>query len=302
MDSISIGWENVDFAAQVVNNVRELGHPITYRDRLGKRRSPFRGYQTTISSLIENKRVFIGCDPYGKNLPALMMSFHCSHFSNMTELMEWLGLIVEGDFQTTTEGFIRRLDCCVDLALPYELIREAADQPRVTTISEWTSNSRTTYFGKHPRQTCFYEKMINIESVDNIPARKLKSNAAGRIQAVRVEVSTTGNRVPIKTLGEIEKLHSINPFKHLTFKQIDEAIVELLSMRKRYPIEAYQLRAKQVGAAMAKREIGQGGNFSRNVGKYLKPFELDLNACWKRRTSRFLQGFQGFAVEGVAND
>ncbi len=303
MDTIGLCWDDSDLASLVINNVRAHGHAITYRDRNGKRRNPFRGYHTYMSSVVMDKPVFIGASPAGDtDKPALFLSFHCSHFQRWEQVLEWSKILFDGDVSTFLQGKIRRLDCCVDLAVPYETIRESVEQPRVMFVSEWKSKTRTLYLGRPPKQTCIYEKRISTDQIDNELNCALKVDRHGKLLAVRVEVSTCGPRVLIKSLNDLPKLKLLNPFAHLQFKEVDAAIVQLLTRQKRYPIEAYQHRATTVGAAMAKREFNESGNFARNIGRYLQPLEIDLFDCWKRRVDRFFAGKTEVFAEGVVNE
>lgn len=291
MDTIHLTSVSRQVRESVILGLQRHGIPAQLRDKDGRRLLHRYGYQKALAVLVNGHDAFAAYEPLPgfNNLPELFLSFHLSQFSTMAATLKWARPIFGDSFPEFPNMAVRRLDRCVDLAMPFETVYEAVQQLNVKRVMTYQGRGRRSlYLGRLPRQTVVYERWIEPELIDNEPCGEQIADSEGKILCVRIEDRKTGDKCPIGTLAEIEKLRGLNPFAELDFLELDEVMLANLSAKARHIIDSYALCKQRHGAQVARSEFSEGRNFHRNIGRHLKPFKLDMASYWQKRVTRFL--------------
>ncbi len=233
--------------------------------------------------------IFFARSRYG-DIPHVRVGFHSSHFAGWHDVHGWLAALFSSDLGEVLEAEVSRVDMCVDLPLPFETVSRAMDVPRCHSLLRYTGRKRTQYFGKPPRQTYAYEKAIPTSAVDLEPLTDLGARRSKVTKATRIEVRTFGDKMPFNRLADIAALQRASPFHHVSMKVLDYALVQSYPGGRRWEALGVLSRIEAVGFGAARREYNQatGGNFTRDLGQFIRPaLEIDLRKAWAHRVARF---------------
>jgi hypothetical protein len=293
MDTVDIGISNSLAAKFISHYLSQKGPAISmFNPENGRIVKKIKGYRIVQSCNLDGHSVMFGYDKYFQNVPPACLIFHCSHFRDYSDLVRWLTPIFGPYISDLYEAEIRRIDLCVDLSVGMESIAKAIHCPLTKNHDQRKSagGRRTLNFGGGKRQVVVYEKDVPIDCLDDCDDCNDAEDPSEQVVGTRIEIRLKGNHRPIQKFGEFPKLKSLqNPFSKIKFSELNTVIPNGLDHRTRRNLLAYMHLAEQEGATMARQEFNRDGNFDRTIGKYLKVFQLDLAAAWKRRVDRFFR-------------
>ena len=308
MDTLELAFEDRELSLETLTRATTAGTAAKLYSKNGGpcRRRP--GFTTELHLAIDGHTVILASEPYGTNPKQLLIIIHCSHFKNLVDLEDWFANALGLGKKHLNQAQVQRLDCCVDVLVPWDTVVQAVYQKRCRNVWLMESTRKSAYLGKLPLQTCLYEKKVSPLCIDLIPRCRLDELKADKyILCTRIETRFNKHKLPIKSYSELLMLRDMNPFAHLTLQTMEDQIVQDLPLAKKDRVLSFQFRCQQVGAQAARKERNLQGHFRKNVGQYLKSLDLDLMAAWKNRTNRFFgtnieEQITGFTSANSTND
>lgn len=156
---------------------------------------------------------------------------------------------------------VRRLDLAVDLSIHLGYFRSSAYVERKKYSNHYETDSRTLVFGKSPQRLHIYDR-----------AHKIKL-PRGTI-LTRIEVQLYGDKLPIKTLAEIENLLTYSPFEILKFRECNFNWDAVRSKRDETNLRVLRDSIQELGFNDARKLLNEYGHFETRYAKLLnKPSE-----------------------------
>lgn len=293
--TVELAIYHLGVAEKIRNRVQSQGRIwIRPRNKKGNRCYRRPGYYFSQHYIIFRHRCFLAWNPMvfreSDPLAPLIIQIHLSHFKNFSDFMRWAKAAFGKALPIVLEARIFRFDCPIDLDVTYESMRRCLSQPRAQTREEFKSETRTSYLGTSPRETCVYEKKIKKSLLDYRRESARQKGPDALVKAIRIEVRLKGKYLPIERLRDIERLRNSSPFNHLRLNTVRRVLLDGdLLPKTRLILDAYLQRCRKVGAQEARRSFSQHGNFKRTIEKYLGPLKgLNLQKAWQRRMRRFL--------------
>ncbi|MGK5087926.1 hypothetical protein WDW86_10240 [Bdellovibrionota bacterium FG-2] len=291
MDTFEVGVDSrsaCDYVSEQIKFLADEGTEVQFGV------SPkARGYEFQCGSYINGRYAYLCWEPmsrFRKNMPYCRFEAHASHFATFSDLIKWLQPLWGDHIELLLLSPLKRLDCCVDLAIPPDTVNRCLRQKfghKVRIISKKQNNSH--YSGSKERDTKAYPKGLDPGEIDFTPDGGIVTDELGKVHGTRIEVVLRKRKLPIQCLSEVEELVDINPFSHMELTCPDPMIQVELPIKLRDKVRAFQWRCNEVGYQAARQEYNQDGNFSRTIGRFLAPLDVDLFAIWQRRMTRFLE-------------
>jgi hypothetical protein len=286
MDTLELVFKDPGIAERIIARLNPHGWATSRRDSQGnvvRRRS---GYKLQSHFIPDGKDFYVaGRSVHHPTYGGTLIQVHLSQFGHFTDFVTWIKPILGEDFDEIWFAEIKRLDLCIDVGLPFLTVRDMLTHPRAHSYMPYTSEQgQTLYIGKRPRVTAVYEKALAVDLLD-FGRPELPGHEA--ILGTRIEVRHTRNRLPFRTLSELPKLATMNPFSSLKVEQLDDALTKSVSRKKLHTIWAYKYLCITEGAQAARKHFAQDGNFQKTIGRFMGVADLDLAQAWQHRLDRF---------------
>ncbi len=288
MDTVEFGFDSFDLSLKVRSAIAKNN-----KDSMKPRTKRLRGqnnYAHFISAKIDSKRIALYWRPSFSTCAKFKVQVHLSDFDTLDDFWTWWREIVCGSFDESLRSKVMRLDCCVDVAVPLQSIRETVSRKRIRTWKVY-SNGRgeTMEMGSSSSDEYLvaYEKDdLNRDALDYLP-EDATANAAG-YKTVRLEVRFKDKKLPIRFLSELESIKHLYPFdKYQVHRNLDA-----LDPNMPHKIQVEALAFKQLCATKntvaAKKFLNEHRNWNRQLGRHLIRIENDfIKQAWRRRVHRF---------------
>lgn len=297
MDTIEITFQLASWTAAFHKKIDLATKSLSARNEDGRLKKNHAGYRYRMCRSIAGRAMYFSWEPLHPDVPELLLGFHASHFSNIDELHSWLKCFTGEYFSRVLDGKIRRIDCCVDIQVPFDTINECLTQSRAERIEKRRNRQsrKTLYLGKPPRETACYQKMLLREQVDLLNCEQ-DFEANKPIEVTRVETRLLGKHRPIETFRDVPKLLDFNPFQHLELQAVDEVLLRNANPKSLNLIDAYRYNRDKLGGQEARERFNRNRNFSKAIGKYLGRLDLDLGQVWQYRMKRYLNNSNSYKL------
>lgn len=290
MDTIEIAVASKNLVELLRQRLTTVGKISTrHKDKGGTFKLRKAAYTQAISVCVSGKQILFCFAPRFPSASPGFIRVHLSHHKNWQHFLFWFSEIAGEHLPELMASRLIRTDLCIDIGVPFETIQHAIYCARVVTINRYrgVNGKRTIYLGQRPRVACVYEKNMFPWELDYLPTALSSHLQKTKGTFTRIEVRLLRNYIPVKSLAELPTVMRSNPFSHLKFIQLDPAIVTNLKGPQKHIAQAYLFRCQQVGAPEARLEFNAANNFSRTLGKWTAPLDLDLHKAWMHRTKMF---------------
>ena len=286
MDTVRLAWDSGVSPFDIQQRVEwllELGRASKIRDH---GYDPERAYRRRLSFRIDGHDFCLLWQPrFFRNTPLVALSCHLSKFVSYEQLCRLSELIL-GSATALEEAQMKRVDACVNLAVPFDTFFKGVFRASSRRVSEWGSpKGRSLYLGQYPDEWICYEKEVSASEVDWPPIENPDFSEIVRV--VRVERRYYGRKIPICSFKDIEQLRAIRPFDVVKVLKIDPAILKDVSSRKRRVLESFLYKVDLYGFQAARKSENKKGNFAKSIGRYLTDVSIDFDKAWNNRLNRF---------------
>ncbi len=298
MDTIELAWSVDGMTEAFLKNAERRSIKRSYRDKDTRRAVRGRyGYNSAVSFVREAKDCYAAYGPMysrSKRHDDLLIQVHLSQFNNEKHFKAWIGELLHPFEAQLDNASVKRLDTCVDIAVPYATALRAISLPNVTVTKEYNSrdNFCSVQFGRFPRTMAMYEKnFFNKLSFDYLPNNVHFCTRHKKYFGTRIEMRHRAKKVLISKYGDIKSLATMNPFHDVSTKYLDDAnLQEIEDTKRRETLAAYQLCQDAYSSQVARSIFSRSNNFSKQIMPFLVPFKINLEVVWKIRINRFLYG------------
>ena len=190
---------------------------------------------------------------------------------------------------------VRRADHCVDVEIPVEQIFKTLAMTRKRVRETYKQDKLTGfYLGNWPETLCCYDKYKQL----TVKARKqkyLKSMSDPNVIKclTRLELRQDSYKVPIKTFDQITELAQYEPFKALSFFDVDTKTTNQKEVSKALLLKSM---VDELGLQGAIKSLNHHSNFLRDFNKVLtKKVDVpDLNHLYQQQVLNFIGGKDGY--------
>lgn len=227
------------------------------------------------------------------------ITLHLSQWSNLKEVVDKFIEIFGPEITRTifNEWKVTRLDACLDLPLPYDLMMKSIFRSGASISEKHKSDKRTYYLGaSHKKIGLFYEK--DRKDLNSSCDLKLADSNLESDKITRVEVRYFRKNVPIKSFSDYGKLADLKLFDFLSCMFFSTKKFE--SVRGEYHNErikkfnAFRDLVEKEGLHLARRSFNSQRDFYRTILPILarSSKKLNFDDLWRKKIeSRFVGRF-----------
>lgn len=256
----------------------EFGHVFRTPDK-------FYEYSYVLEDAVSGRYVIVSYSPKFSNASGLTIELNPSRFKSLNDLVEFVSL-----FGSVSDFEISRIDFNSDIIAPFsEVFRFLIVQNKMSRDVFSYGNQRCgVVFGNKPEVIIVYDKAFELSQKIKYRFKHLKGQSPD--QLTRFEVRNFKNTVKVKSFEDIHEYVDVNPFEKIrsySLKDVPELKPRSLGLYLKF-LELLN----EDGLHHARKELGQGGNFSSVYEKYLTDqFVSDqLFKQHKRELKEFISG------------
>ena len=233
----------------------EFGHVFRTPDK-------FYEYSYVLEDVVRGRYVIVSYSPKFSNASGLTIELNPSRFKSLNELVGFVSL-----FGSVSDFEISRIDFNSDITAPFsEVFRFLIVQNKMSRDVFSYGNQRCgVVFGNKPEVIIVYDKAFELSQKIKYRFKHLKGQSPD--QLTRFEVRNFKNTVKVKSFEDIHEYVDVNPFEKIrsySLKDVPELKPRSLGLYLRF-LELLN----EDGLHHARKELGQGGNFSSAYEKYL---------------------------------
>ncbi len=278
-----MAWSGSINQRQVVKTALSMGTKYA-----GTNPNYYRGTKAYASSeklKIGNYYFYFGWNPRYRLMDDFTLTTHLSAYKSWSDFIDLIYVLFLGEDVIGTAK-IKRLDLAVDIAIPYIEVFKSLQRTNTKRVSEFSSKSRTTYFGNRPDEVAMYEKDLYPNEVD-LWHQDAEWTEEGKVPCVRFEARKFNKRIPIKSLEDVSRLWSYQPYTKIQFRKPLEGVIQPHPKRTTSILESFMYRVQLFGFDTVRKEENAKGDFEKRIGKHLGPLNIDLQQAWMNRLERF---------------
>lgn len=287
MDTVEFGFDSFDLSLKVRSAIARNN-----KDSVKPRQKRLRGqnnYAHFTSAKINGGRIALYWRPNFSTCAKFKVQVHLSDFDTLDDFWTWWREIVWGSFDDSLRSKVMRLDCCVDVAVPLQTIRETVSRKRIRTWKVYSNGGGETMelgSSSSDEYLVAYEKDdLKKEALDYVPE---DSTIADEYKTVRLEVRFKDKKLPIRFLSELESIKHLYPFDKYQVHRSLDAFNPNLPHKIQVEALAFKQLCSTKNTVAAKKFLNQHRNWNRQLGRYLIRIENDfIKKAWKQRVLRF---------------
>lgn len=224
------------------------------------------------------------------------VSSNPNNFDTFGDYCRFLHLLFPGARLANAQ--IKAVDLNVDLPADYAETIGALDVRKAKNYSgylngfEHGGKINGLNFGSRNCRTTIYDKSKETtHSLKHLPPWCVRVFSTPPKNWTRIEVKFSGNKLPVKTLGEMKtRLASCAPFDHLILYDVQALSASIKAQDGTPGIAAFKLWLPLVGYAIARKQLDASGHFRSRIERKLnlKKSLADPNKIFRHSITSYL--------------